>query len=122
MSREDMSFGVSQLIGLDDRSEGIIVPCDCQIYWDQATKIKTCKEAELTKVKVVGRGGTMFAPFFTDYEKNLGKADFLILMTDGYLMDTDIAEMKDPGIPVYWIIVSGSTFVAPFGRVFSLRE
>ena len=64
----------------------------------------------------------MFSDYFADYEKHIGKCDFLIVMSDGYLMDTDIAEMKDPGIPVYWIIVSGCDFHAPFGRVFVLRE
>lgn len=122
MSKDDMSFGLSQLQSLDERSEGTVVPADAEIYWDQATKIKTANAEEISKVKVMGRGGTKYAEFFTDYEKRIGKCDLLILITDGYLMDTDIAEMKDPGIDVIWIITSGHQFKAPFGRVFDLKS
>lgn len=122
MSIEDITFGISQLQVIDERSEGWVVPADCDIYWDKATKLRKVDSEELSKVKVVGRGGTMYHSFFSDYEKKLGKCDFLILITDGYLMDTDIAEMRDPGIPVYWIITSTSTFKPPFGRAFYLRN
>jgi hypothetical protein len=64
----------------------------------------------------------MFADFFDDYKDNIGECDFLVIITDGYLLDTDIASMKNPGIDVYWIITSGSSFNAPFGKVFSLRD
>lgn len=121
MSKEDMAFGLSQLQALDERSEGTIVPADATIYWDQATKIKKANSEELLKVKVVGRGGTMYAQFFDDYEKNIGECDFLIVITDGFLLDTDVAEMKHPGKDVIWLITSGSAFNAPFGRVFDLR-
>jgi predicted metal-dependent peptidase len=122
MSVADISFGVSQLQGLDTRAEGIVVPADCTIYWDKITKLKNVSQEELSKINVVGRGGTMFAAFFQDYEKKVGKANFLIMITDGYLLDQDIAEMKDPGIPVYWLITSTSSFVPPFGRAFYLRQ
>lgn len=121
MSPEDMAFGLSQLCALDDRSEGTIVPGDAQIYWDKATKIKKVDQNEIAKVKVVGRGGTKYAEFFTEYEKNIGKCDFLIIVTDGYLDDMDVAEMKNPGIDVIWLITSASSFKAPFGRAFDLR-
>ena len=122
MSKDDMAFGISQLVGLDDRSEGTVVPVDCSVYWDQATKIKKCSAEELSKVKILGRGGTRLGPFFADYEKHIGKCDFLVALTDGFLSDIDYAEMKDPGIPVFWIITSGADFNAPFGRAFSLRN
>lgn len=122
MSKDDMSFGISQLQSLDERAEGTIVPADAEIYWDQATKIKVTKAEELSKVKVFGRGGTCFNSFFSDYEKKIGKADFLIVITDGYLMDTDIAEMKNPGIETIWLITSGAQFKPPFGRCFDLRS
>ncbi len=121
MSRDDMAFGLSQLASLDERSEGTIVPADCSIYWDQATKIRKANQEELSKIKVVGRGGTMFCSFFDEYEKNIGECDFLIMITDGYLMDTDIANMRNPNIPVYWLITAGgSHFNAPFGKVYDL--
>src|SRR6185369_23157 len=122
MSKEDMAFGLSQLSALDERSEGTIVPADATIYWDKATKIKKANFEELAKVKIFGRGGTKYAEFFTDYEQNIGDCDFLIVITDGYLLDTDVAEMKHPGKDVIWLITSGSSFNPPFGRAFDLRS
>ena len=122
MSKDDMAFGLSQLCALDERSEGTIVPADAQIYWDEATKIRNASEEEICKVKVVGRGGTKFSEFFRDYHKNIGKCDFLVVITDGFLIDTDVAAMENPGIDVIWLITSGSAFTAPFGRVFDLHS
>jgi predicted metal-dependent peptidase len=121
MSKDDMAFGLSQLTALDERSEGTIVPADANIYWEDATKVKKAVPEEIMKVKVIGRGGTKYAEFFTDYEKHIGKCDFLIVVTDGFLLDTDVAEMKHPGIDVIWLITSGSAFNPPFGRAFDLR-
>lgn len=121
MSREDMAFGISQLISLDERSEGTITCGDAQLYWDESLKVKKANAEELSKIKVVGRGGTMFADYFTDYEEHIGKCDFLVIITDGFLLDSDIASMKNPGIDVFWIITSGSSFHAPFGRVFDIK-
>ena len=122
MSKDDMAFGLSQLCSLDERSEGTIVPADAQIYWDKATKLRKATPDEITKVKIFGRGGTKYAEFFTDYEKNIGKCDFLIVVTDGFLLDSDVAEMKHPGVDVIWLITSGSSFNPPFGRAFDLRS
>lgn len=123
MSKDDMAFGLSQLCSLDDRAEGTIVPGDCTIYWDKATKIKKANAEEIAKVKVMGRGGTMYSSFFTDYEKNIGKCDFLIIVSDMYLLDTDVAEMRDPGVDVFWISTSGNThFAPPFGKIYNLKE
>ncbi|CAB4196949.1 VWA-like domain containing protein [uncultured Caudovirales phage] len=122
MSKDDMAFGLSQLCALDERSEGTIIPADAQIYWDKATKVKKAVPDEIMKVKIFGRGGTKYAEFFTDYEKNIGKCDFLIVITDGFLLDTDLAEMKHPGIDTIWLITSGSAFTPPFGRAFDLRS
>jgi predicted metal-dependent peptidase len=121
MSKDDISFGLSQLKALDSRSEGVLVPADAEIYYDRAVKIRACNDEELLKFKPVGRGGTMFADFFNDYEKELGKQDFLIVISDGYLIDTDIAAMRDPGVKVFWIITSSYNFNAPFGKVMSLK-
>lgn len=121
MSKEDMAFGLSQLQSLDERSEGTIVPADATIYWEQATKIKKAVADEISKVKIVGRGGTKYAEFFTDYEEKIGRCDFLVVVTDGFLLDSDVAEMKHPGVDVIWLITSGSAFNPPFGRAFDLR-
>lgn len=123
MSRDDMAFGLSQLTALDEKSEGWVIPADAEIYWDKSTKIKKANAEELSKVKVVGRGGTMFSGFFTDYEKNIGKCDFLVVITDGWLLDSDMAQMQNPGIDVIWLITSNnSSFKPSFGRVFDLKS
>ena len=122
MSKDDIAFGISQLASLDEKAEGIIVPCDSQIYWDDATKIKKCNPEQLSKIKVLGRGGTLFASFFSDYEKNIGKCDFLIVITDGYLLEQDLVNMINPGIDTIWLITSSSEFKPPFGRVFHLKD
>ncbi|NDB85252.1 MAG: hypothetical protein EB127_21500 [Alphaproteobacteria bacterium] len=121
MSKDDIAFGLSQLKALDSRSEGILVPADSEIYWDKSTKIRACNDEELTKFKRVGLGGTMFSDFFTNYEKEIGKQDFLVIITDGFLLDTDIASMINPAIPVFWVVTSKSMFNAPFGKVFDLN-
>ncbi len=123
MSTADCSYGVSQLQSLDERTEGILVPADATIYWDKAVKLNKMSQEELAKIKIVGRGGTMFSEFFTEYPKKLKtKANFLILITDGYLGDIEIANMRDPGIPVYWLITAPTAFTPPFGKVFQLRS
>lgn len=121
MTADDMAFGLSQLTALDERSEGTVVPADATIYWDKATVLRKVDKEEVSKVKVHGRGGTKYAEFFADYEKKIGRCDFLIVITDGFLLDNDIAEMKNPGVDVIWLITSGSAFTPPFGRVFDLR-
>lgn len=121
MSKDDMAFGLSQLQSLDERSEGTLVPADAKIYWDKSVKITKCDAEELKKFVPVGRGGTMFAEFFSEYEQNIGHCDFLVVVTDGMLLDTDIANMKHPGVDVIWLITSASAFTPPFGRVFDLR-
>ena len=123
MSNDDIAFGLSQLQAIDDRAEGTLVPADCEIYWDKALKIKNCKAEELLKLKRVAGGGTSFAGFFSDYKRELKEEqDFLVIITDAYLLDTDIAEMKDPGIDVFWVVTSGhESFKPPFGKVFCLK-
>ena len=122
MSREDMAFGISQLQSLDERTEGSIVCADSEIYWNDMLKIKKCNAEELKKLTPKGRGGTVFGSFTSDYEKYFGKCDFLIIITDGYLIDQDIASMKNPGIDTIWLITANSGFKPPFGRALSLRD
>lgn len=121
MSNEDMAFGLSQLQSLDPANEGTVVPADAAIYWDNATKLKKCDAESLKKVKVVGRGGTMFGEFFTDYEQHIGKCDFLVVITDGFLADHDTLPSLDPGVDVIWLLTSDHDFKPSFGRVFNLH-
>jgi predicted metal-dependent peptidase len=121
MSSEDIAFGISQLMSLDERSEGTVVPADSIIYWDESTKIKKANIEELSKIKIVGRGGTVWGEFFEEYENHIGKCDFLIIITDGFLYE-DVNSLKDPGIDVLWLITSGTNFAQPFGKSYNLRD
>lgn len=120
MDQASMALGISQLQSIDARGEGTITPADCSIYWKETVKIKKANREELSKVRVVGRGGTAFAAFFDEYEKEIGKKDFLIIISDGFLLDDDVRSMKKPSCEVYWVITNGHRFNPPFGRVFQL--
>jgi len=109
-------------MGLDERSEGTVVCGDCTIYWDKAIKLRRMNKEELMKIKPVGRGGTIFNSFFSDYEKHIGRCDFLIVMSDMQLMDEDVASMVDPGVPVYWVCTGATDFKPPFGRLFDMKN
>jgi predicted metal-dependent peptidase len=122
MSKDDMAFGVSQLQSLDERAEAVLTCADSNIYWEKSVKLKRFNAEELSKIVPTGRGGTVWESYFREYEKHIGKCDFLIIITDGYLLESDLIEMRDPGIPVYWLITSGHQFKAPFGRVFDLHS
>ena len=122
MSSEDFIYGVSQLQGLSGKSNGHIVNCDAQCYWEDLVKLNDCKKENLKNIKIKGRSGTQLSSFFSEYEKNVGECDFLIVITDGYLCDIDISEMRNPGIPVYWLITSTCNFKPPFGKLFNLRN
>jgi predicted metal-dependent peptidase len=122
MSNEDMAFGISQLQSLDEKCEGYITPCDTQAYWDATTRIKKCNAEQLSQMKVVGRGGTCLYKYFEEYEKAIGKVDFIIMITDGFLDPDETAQMKNPGVDVFWLLTANSGFVAPFGKSYMLRD
>lgn len=123
MSDDDIAYGVSQLQSLDRQAEGHIVPADAQIYYDKAVKVKDCKAESLKSMKVVGRGGTAFMSFCSDYQDHFGDADFLIIITDGFLYGDELQTAHKPNIPVYWIITSDHADFKPgFGKVFHLRN
>lgn len=121
MSNDDMCFGVSQLKVLDSRSEGLVVCCDAETYWDKAVKIHNM--SDLPKIKGVGRGGTVFKSFFEEYRKKVGdNYDLIIILTDGGIFDLE--ELKKPRCDVVWILTNeywAKEFKPPFGRVAKLR-
>jgi len=119
MSRDDMTYGVSQLRCLDGRSEGLVVCCDAQTYWDQATNIRSM--SDLPKINPVGRGGTCFFSYFEDYRKYMGdEFDLMIIMTDGGIFDLE--KLKRPHCDCVWVITNNYEFKPPFGRVAPMRR
>lgn len=123
MADEDIAYGISQLQSLDKNASGWITPADAEIYWDKTVEVKDCKADSLKKMKVIGRGGTAFMSFCSEYKTKLGDADFLVIITDGFLYGDELATAHDPKIPVYWIITSDHADFKPgFGKVFHLRN
>ena len=121
MSNEDMAYGVSQLKGLDPKSRGLLVCADAQVYWDQIKEISSV--SDLNRIKVIGRGGSVFDDFFENYKaklKNFGKIDLIIVITDGYWSYENLVE---PKVPVEWVITSeNKDFNPKFGKVSLLRN
>lgn len=123
MSTEDMSRGISQLQSLDERNEGIVIPVDSEVYWNKVSKLKNTSKEELLKIKIIGRGGTVLLEAINEYEKHVSTQDFMIIITDSFFMDSDLYKMKNPKIPVYWLVTSNNIdFKPPFGRVINLIE
>jgi predicted metal-dependent peptidase len=122
MTKEMMAKGVSQIISIDDRAEGILVCADAEIRWEKAIKLRSCRPSELEKIEIIGRGGTRLNSFFSEYEKQLKiKADLIIVISDGLLDQKDIDLMQKPrGAEIIWIIVGDAKFKEPFGKVFRL--
>jgi hypothetical protein len=121
MRNEDMVYGVSQLRCLDGRSDGWVVCCDAQTYWDKMTHIRNMED--LPQINPVGRGGTVFESFFNDYRNKAGQEfDIIIIMTDGEIYDLE--NLKRPHCDVVWILTSSynKNFTPPFGRVAPMRS
>jgi len=122
MHQDETILGISQLQSLDERAEGKITFCDTKVAWDKTIELKRFDCGSLQNIKPRGGGGTQLASFFNEYQKNLGAADFLIVITDGGLDAADIKKMRTPSIPTYWLQVADTDFTAPFGKVFKLTE
>jgi hypothetical protein len=91
-------------------------------YWDQAKTIRRCSREELQSLKPVGRGGTRLDLGINEFQEHLGKIDFMVVITDGFLNQSEIDNMKDPGHEVYWLITSNCDFKPPIGKVFMLHN
>lgn len=125
MSADDIAFGVSQLQVLDDSAEGVLVFWDTVAYWKDKTVLSKFKKEDLQKAKVSGRGGTCVSLVFNEYEDKdkCGPVDLIVIMTDGYLYDGELKDVKKPKVPVIWLITSDNkSFSAPFGRIFNLHN
>lgn len=115
MSKKDMAFIISQLKVVASRGvEVVVVPVDAEPHWDAVTTIE--KIDDLKKVKVKGRGGTVFEEFFRDFPKHVGTDfDAIGIGTDG---DCGTIPMKyKPPVPVNWVLTAYREEWKPsFGR------
>ena len=121
MNPDDMVFGLKEIKAMDDAmgviSHGWAIPLDSKVYWDAAVEINNARE-DLAKIKPVGRGGTVFTEFFTDFGKHYDRStiDLIICITDGDIFE----EPPNPGIDTVWLLTNGDRKM-PFGRKFDLR-
>jgi predicted metal-dependent peptidase len=119
MSDDDIVYGVSQLQVLGDDMDCLLVCCDAQVYWEDATHAKGV--GDLKRTKVVGRGGTVFDDFFRDFPKRVGKDfDVVICITDGFFGEIPM-EYKPP-MDVVFVITNDHEISPSFGRVAPLRS
>jgi predicted metal-dependent peptidase len=124
MSNDMVAKGVSQVQVLKDLATIYLLPWDTQPYYDAMIKIEKANLENLTRAKVKGKGGTLCNEVFKTYEKEIGKVDIIITITDGYLADTELRDIKpDPKVDYIWVIIGpNASFKPPFGRVFHLDE
>lgn len=117
MSNDDISYGVKELKTLASLGEGIFVPTDTQAYWDKATRIESV--GDLSKSRIVGRGGTAFDSFFEELPRQpfvREGIEFVVIITDGYFS----CKIHNPPADVVWIYTSKSAENPPFGKRINL--
>lgn len=119
MSDEMLVYAVSQLQVLGNNTDGLVVPWDSQVYWNQATRVEKANDLKVTKI--VGRGGTTVTEFLRDYPKKIGtNYDVIIIMTDGYIESVD-PKLRPP-CDVVWVLTAPNDFSPKFGRVCPLKH
>ncbi|MDZ4784822.1 MAG: VWA-like domain-containing protein [bacterium] len=117
MTNDDIAYGISQLKVLDGKSRGYVVPCDTECYWDKMKEIRSMND--LPKVNVVGRGGTVFNRFFSEWKKRIrDPVDLIIVITDGYFS----VDFPKPTTDVVWVITNDHDPKLPWGRTAPLRS
>jgi predicted metal-dependent peptidase len=119
MGQDDLVYGVSQLQVLGDDMDLLIVPCDAQPYWQDATLAKNLRD--LNRTKVTGRGGTVFNQFFEEFPRKVGRDfDVVVVITDGYCGEIPM-ELKPP-CDVVWVLTQDFAYNPTFGRVAPMRN
>lgn len=121
MQKEEKAFVLSQLRGLDQRAEGVIIPFDAQPYVADAVAINRMRVEDLLKVKATGGGGTCVSAAFEAIKEKF-QGDFIIVLTDALLAKGDIEKLKGmkPKVPVFWVVINSTYFEAPWGKVYNL--
>lgn len=120
MGDEDIAYGVSQLQVLGNDTEGYIVPIDSECHWEAVTKVTN--SGDLSRTKVVGRGGTVFNQFFEELPAKLGQDfDVVICITDGFFGDIP-KNLAPRRADTVWVITNGQQPAIPFGRLAPLRN
>lgn len=125
MSKEQISYGISQVSALDEKGEGFCLPWDSDPFFDAMVEMKSANKSELKNAKYKGGGGTRLAPVFEQYEEKIGPVDIIVIVSDFYIADeVEVAKLQQPNnTEVVWLSVNGNPkFKPPFGRMFRLMN
>jgi predicted metal-dependent peptidase len=125
MSKEQITYGVSQIRALNEKGEGFCLPWDSEPFWDSMIKIRSAKTEELKNAKFKGGGGTVLSPVFREYENKIGPVDIIVIVSDFYIADeSEVMNLAKPqNTEVIWLSVNGNPkFKPPFGRMFRLMN
>lgn len=125
MTKEQITYGISQIQALSDRGEGFCLPWDIGPNFESMVRIKNANYEELKNAKFKGGGGTVLSPVFKLYEKEIGPVDIIVIISDFHLADEeDLRSLNPPhNTDVVWLSVTGnSNFTPPFGRIFRLMN
>jgi predicted metal-dependent peptidase len=116
MSDTALAAGLVEMQSLVKQFAGVeitVVEFDCNIH-----RIYEVKKKTEIKHNAMGRGGTSFDPFF-EWVAETGKADFVILFTDGFAP----APQTRPQVPLIWCLTgSGECPCEGYGRVIRISE
>jgi len=122
MTKNQISYGISQILALTDKGEGYCLPWDHQPYYDAMIKIKNVNHSQIKNAKYKGGGGTTLLPVFETYRDEIGDVDVIIIISDFQLSDMEqIQKMKKiKNTEVVWLSINNNEFIPPFGKKFSL--
>lgn len=123
MSKDQISYGISQVAALNGKGEGYCIPWDAKPYFENMVKLKNASLSELRNARYKGGGGTVLMPLLTEYSKQIGDVDILIIVSDFYISDIlSVIKWQPPAdTQVIWLSVNGNAKFTPVcGRIFRL--
>jgi predicted metal-dependent peptidase len=125
MNKDLLGKGLSQIQALRDRNTTIyLVPWAHTTYWSEMIKVEGASSDQLLKAKIRIDGGTECSSFFNEYRKQVGDVDLIVCITDSFLANHELANVKTPPnkTQTVWLQVAKNNFKPKFGRVFELWQ
>ena len=112
MCDEQLEQIVAELAKIHDMGVNISV-----VQFD--TEVKSSETFKNSKVKIMGRGGTCFNPFFNhlaskEFTNQFESIDAILVFTDGGCWES-ASELIKPKAPVLWALNEGCTVNADYG-------
>lgn len=123
MNKDLIRRGVSQIQVLKDRNTTIyMVPWSHTTYWDEMIKVENASGNQLLNSRIKIDGGTECSSFFNEYQKEVGDVDLIVCITDSFLANNELNNVKAPpgNTKTIWLQVAKNNFRPKFGKVFEL--